>query len=82
MREHQPLTKDNISHFGHQSWHTNTGNFKGNCPICQKESKKGDLLMLEFDTSDGLSSNEYCSVCGNIRLQEFSDYYYDMRRDI
>ena len=81
MKEYDPITSKNINLYTHQEWHVNTGNFNGNCPICKKKTKKDDLMMLEFDVSNGLSSNEYCSVCGNIRLQELSDYYANMKKE-
>ncbi len=81
MKSHTPITSENISHYRDQQWITNAGNFQGGCPICKKPSKKGDLLLLEWNVSNGLSSNEYCSVCGNIRLQELTDYYDGMRRE-
>lgn len=80
MNKNTKINNETVPYFSHHNWLTNKGNFKGNCPICEKEIKKGDEILVEFDTTNGLSSNCYCSECGNVRLIELSDYYIGLKK--
>lgn len=75
------LNIDTINNYSYISWHTNTGNFNGKCKTCPTKIKEGDTILIESDTSNGLVPNTYCIPCGNKRLQEFSDYYGNLRKN-
>lgn len=76
------INSDTIKSFVGHSWHVNTGNFNRPCPICRTPTKEGDQILIEMDTTTGLTVNTYCEdTCGNIRLTEFVEYYTKMKKN-
>ena len=70
------ITKETINRFSYVSWHINKGNFNGRCCDCGSLIKKGDNILLESDTGNGLNINKFCgNGCGKARLLEYSEYY-------
>lgn len=74
------INKDTINNYSYIAWHKNTGNFNGKCQ-CDRQIKVGDTILLEADTSNGLTMPKYCITCGNKRIKEYVDYYTSLLKE-